>query len=62
MRKNPYRIVLANLNEEYKDDSSHRRLYTSKQEAYEMLKRLSGEDFCFDADAWKTWLQENGKL
>jgi hypothetical protein len=30
--------------------------YVSKEEAYERLKKLSGEDFGYDGEAWGDWV------
>jgi hypothetical protein len=30
-----------------------------QQEAYLLLKRLSNQDFGYDVDAWRAWLDEN---
>lgn len=34
----------------------------AKTDARKTLKRATGQDFGDDVEAWRTWLQENGKL
>ena len=55
-----FEIFLANLKQEL--PKTMRRQYSSKEKAYEALKRKSGQDFGYDAKAWERWLKENGKL
>jgi hypothetical protein len=36
--------------------------YCSKDQAYERLKNLTGQDFGNDLEKWKQWLTRNGLL
>jgi hypothetical protein len=63
MRLNPYRILLNNLKEKYHpDDASTRRIYETRDEAYNMLKSLTEQDFGYDIEEWEKWLKDNKKL
>jgi hypothetical protein len=62
MRIKPYRIMLNNLAEKYKGQAKYRKVFQSKEDAYEMLKRYTGQDFGYDIDSWERWLKENKKL
>jgi hypothetical protein len=33
--------------------------YMPKEDAYTMLKQLTGQDFGYDMTAWKAWLRKN---
>jgi hypothetical protein len=39
-----------------------RLLFDFNGTAYTILKRMTGQDFGDDVEAWRTWLQEHGKL
>ena len=53
MRLLPEELALANLKGEIPDDE---RGFASKEEGYEWLKELSGEDFGYDIEAWSKWV------
>ena len=38
-----------------------RREYLSKEEAYEQLKRFTGQDFGCDARKWEEWLKTHSR-
>lgn len=50
----PLRGLLKNLKQEIPEHSH--RLYLTRQQAYESLKRLTGQDFGDDIDAWQRYL------
>ncbi len=52
----PTELALANLKGEISPDE---RGHCSKEEAYEELKWLSGEDFGLDIELWETWVLED---
>lgn len=52
-------ILLRNLQQRI--PQQHKRLYMTREEAYEMLKERTGQDFGYDVDAWKKWLKANPK-
>jgi hypothetical protein len=54
MRIKPSEILLLNL--EGKLSEQH-RLYRTKERAYEQLKHLTGQDFGYDAVAWREWFR-----
>jgi hypothetical protein len=62
MRIKPYRIMLNNLAEKYEEQAKYRKIYQSKEDAYEELKKRTGQDFGYDIDSWEQWLKENKKL
>ncbi len=39
-----------------------RREYLPRDAAYEKLKDLTGEDFGYDAEEWRTWIKKHGLL
>jgi hypothetical protein len=51
MRASPFEILLANLRQEM-PDPVHKM---SREEAYEELKRYTGQDFGFDVKLWEEW-------
>lgn len=53
----PEELALANLKGEIPEDE---RGFSSKQEAYEFLKELSGIDLGLDIEAWADWVR--GKM
>ena len=55
MRLYPEEIALANLKGEFPEDE---RGFMAKEEAYDWLKELSGQDFGDDEKAWEAWVQE----
>jgi hypothetical protein len=38
------------------------REYLTREEAYKLLKEHTGQNFGYDAEAWREWLQSQGKL
>ncbi|MBX3080265.1 MAG: hypothetical protein KF716_01440 [Anaerolineae bacterium] len=58
-RATPYQLLLINLEQSLPKNALG---YTSKESAYEGLKRLSGEDFGDDVAAWKKWLKDHKLL
>ena len=48
--------LLMNLNQSIE---VNRREYLTREEAYQQLKSLSGQDFGYDVESWKKWLKEN---
>lgn len=51
-----HEIWITNLAKGFSEDFY---LYISQEEAYELLKKYSGEDFGYDVSAWKQWFKEN---
>jgi hypothetical protein len=49
------------LNPEGKIPVSQKRLYLPRETAFNRLKQLTGQDFGYDAEAWKKWFKENNK-
>ena len=63
MRLKPYQILLYNLKEKFHpDDGATRRIYMTKEDAYNMLKTLTEQDFGYDVEKWEEWLKEKKKL
>lgn len=58
MRIPPHRLLVLAL--EGRKTIRGRRLPT-KEEAREGLRRLTGQDFGQDAEAWKAWIKDNRK-
>lgn len=56
MRLFPDERLLKNLQQKIPHG---RRGYIPHEEAYELLKAATGQDFGYDADAWKTWFKQN---
>jgi hypothetical protein len=54
----PNELALANLKGEVSDEE---RGYLGKEEAYEWLKELSGEDFGMDIALWEAWVKEKNR-
>ena len=48
--------LLMNLNQEIKEG---RREYLSRDEAHQMLKKLTGQDFGYEVEKWRLWIKEN---
>ncbi len=48
--------LVRNLEERIRPGS---RAYLSKEEAYKSLKLKTGQDFGFDADRWRKWIEDN---
>ncbi len=53
-----FRGLLLNL--EQKVPESRRRLYLSKEQALEALRRKTGQDFGENVAAWRAWLKSQG--
>lgn len=51
----PYQLFLANLKQEI---PSHQRGYMTREEAYRALKKVSGQDFGLDIEAWREWCDQ----
>ena len=58
-RLTPLQGLLMNLNQEIE---AGRREYLSKEQAYEKLKKLTGQDFGYDAEKWRKWVKRNPDL
>ena len=56
MRLPPHKIYLMALGGR---KSLGGRALPTKKEAHEFLCRLTGQNFGFDVDAWKAWINEN---
>lgn len=52
MRASPFSIAVANLAGLLPETSPY---YTSKDEAYRLLKKYSGQDLGYDARRWDYW-------
>jgi hypothetical protein len=50
--------LIKNLNEEININS---RAYLTKEEALEMLKKITGVDYGFDVDLWKKHIRDIDK-
>ena len=48
--------LLLNLKQEI---PQHYGEYRTREEAYETLKWVTGEDFGYDIEAWERWFSEN---
>jgi hypothetical protein len=59
MFASPIEILILNLRQELGKNSL---CYMTRAEAYEELKKETGEDFGFDADKWTEWGRSHGKL
>jgi hypothetical protein len=55
-----FEIYLGNLKQEIPKEM--RRQDATREQAYEALKRATGQDFGYDAKAWEQWLKQNKKL
>ncbi|MDP4180584.1 MAG: hypothetical protein Q8942_05775 [Bacillota bacterium] len=53
----PLEGYLKNLKQEI--PPSIRRLYMSKEQAYEMLKEYTGKDFGYDIEEWEKYTKGN---
>ncbi len=56
MRLLPHRIYLMTLQGR---KTLHGYPFPSKEYALEQLKRMSGQDFGYDAERWAKWLETN---
>jgi hypothetical protein len=59
MRRTSAQILIGNL--EQKISSKNAKIYSTKERAYEELKRRTDQDFGYDVDAWIKWLREHGE-
>jgi hypothetical protein len=59
VRAKPAELYILNLQERI--PQAFRFAYYPKEEALELLRELSGEDFGFDADRWIQWARGNGQ-
>ena len=59
MWASPFQRYLMNLRQQLHERSVY---YMTKLEAYEELKRLSGQDFAYDDQLWERWGRENGQF
>lgn len=50
-----YIILIRNLEGTFPHDLPY---YSSKKEAYERLKEITGEDFGYDGKAWRDWYKK----
>ena len=55
-RLTPLQGFLLNLKQEIKRGT---REYLTQNQARQMLKRVTGQDFGYDAEKWKEWLIKN---
>ncbi|HEX9062688.1 MAG TPA: hypothetical protein VF941_21160 [Clostridia bacterium] len=55
----PIEGYLKNLKQEISPRT--KRLYMSKEQAYEMLKKYTGKDFGYDIKAWEKYIKDNFK-
>jgi hypothetical protein len=44
-----------NLNQQLKEDNMY---YCTREKAYQMLKKLTKQDFGYDVEKWKQWIKE----
>lgn len=58
-RINPYKVLLLNLEGKFEGDSNKRKLYLSKEDALNSLKRMTQQDFGYDVEAWRKYLRDN---
>jgi hypothetical protein len=54
MRATPAEVFLENLEQIWPEDALD---YMPRERAYEELKRLTGQDFGYDVEKWKSWLR-----
>lgn len=50
-------ILIGNLQQKFPVEM--KRVYATREQAYEELKRYTSQDFGYDVAAWKTWFKEN---
>lgn len=50
-------MFIKNLKEEIGEGST---AHMTKEDAYYALKKWTGQDFGYDADKWKKWIEDNG--
>jgi hypothetical protein len=56
MRFLPHSLCLMSLRGR---NTLHGRKLRSKEDALAQFRRITGQDFGYDADKWSTWLREN---
>lgn len=56
MRLTPEQLALRNLEQTLPEDLMG---FMPREQAYEWLKELTGQDFGYDVAAWKQWFKEN---
>jgi hypothetical protein len=56
----PFEGLIKNLRQEI--PQSRPREYLTREQAYELLKKWSGQDFGMDDKRWESWAIENKKL
>jgi len=56
-RITPVEGFLLNLEQKIEEC---RREYLPRDAAYEKLKSLTGEDFGYDTEKWRTWIKKHG--
>jgi len=59
-RLSPQQLIIMNL--EGKIPQSKKKWFISKEDAYEVLKGITGEDCGYDAAAWRTILSKRKDL
>jgi hypothetical protein len=59
MRLLPWEILLTNLYGGFHKER-HERVWEPKEEAYARLKQLSGQDFGYDVEAWRNYIEAKG--
>jgi hypothetical protein len=52
----PLEGLLLNLKQEI---APGRREYLPREQAYELLKEWTGQDFGYDIEAWEAWIEKN---
>ncbi len=55
MRLKPEELFIENLAGNISKETMQ---YMAKERALEMLKKASGEDFGYDIEKWKSWLNQ----
>jgi hypothetical protein len=55
MRLTIAQILIGNLEQKFSPKNA--KIYSTKEIAYEELKRRTGQDFGYDVDAWIKWLR-----
>jgi len=58
MFASPFEVWMMNLSQEIPKHSLH---YMTKEEAYEELKKETGQDFGYEVDKWEEWGRRAGK-
>jgi len=53
----PLQGALKNLRQEISPE--RRREYLSKEQVLQLLKKLTGKNFGFDAEKWEAWISDN---